>query len=192
MTRIPVLDRTDMNEKQQAAYDAVVANNARVGFGPAIGYAYSADVWRLHNESSTHLLDCSLSLAQVRIISLMTVRHWRAAYPWSAQAKTALRAGLPSEVIEAINEGQQPSFDNEEDAAVYAAARELLCTGNLSDAAFAEAEKALGYQRIVELVATIGHFCTTGLMANVVGVTPDPEAPSQLKDLKVAGGLVGI
>ena len=65
------------------------ASNARVGFGPAIGYAYSGEVWRLHNESSSFLLDCALTPAQVRIVSLMTVRHWKAAYPWSAQAKTA-------------------------------------------------------------------------------------------------------
>ncbi|MGB0631589.1 MAG: carboxymuconolactone decarboxylase family protein [Alphaproteobacteria bacterium] len=181
MTRIPVLEREDMDAKQQAAYDKVVANNARVGFGPAIGYAYSADVWRLHNESSAHLLDCSLTNTQVRIISLMTVRHWKAAYPWSAQAKTALKAGLDPDIIEAINEGRQPDFDNDEDAAIHAATRELLETGNLSEDGFAAAEKTLGYQRIVELVAAIGHFCTTGLMANVVGVTPDPEAPSHLK-----------
>lgn len=181
MTRIPVLDRKDMDDKQQAAYDRVVANNGRAGFGPAIGYAYSANVWRLHNESSTHLLDCSLSPSQVRIISLMTVRHWKAAYPWSAQATTALRAGLAPEIIEAINEGRQPAFENDEDAAVHAAAQELLGTGNLSDAGFAAAEEVLGYQGIVELVAAIGHFCTTGLMANVVGVRPDPAAPSHLK-----------
>tara|TARA_Y100001970_G_C14256685_1_gene876003 strand:- start:2266 stop:2781 length:516 start_codon:yes stop_codon:yes gene_type:complete len=171
-----------MDEEQQAAFDRVVANNARAGFGPAIGYAYSADVWRLHNESSTHLLDCSLSSAQVRIISLLTVRHWKAAYPWSAQAQTALRAGLDRDIIEAINEGRQPVFDNDEDAAVHAVTQELLHSGNLSDTRFAAAEKTLGYQRIVELVAAIGHFCTTGLMANVVGVTPDPEALSQLKN----------
>ena len=181
MTRIPVLERDDMTADQQAVYDRVVANNARVGFGPAIGYAYSPGVWRLHNESSAHLLDCSLTGAQVRIVSLMTVRHWKAAYPWSAQAKTAIKAGLDPAIIEAINDGTPPDFDNADDAAVYAATKELLETGNLSDAGFAAAEKTLGYQRLVEVVGAIGHFCTTGLMANVVGVTPDPEAPSHLK-----------
>ena len=75
MTRIPVLDREDMDSKQRAVHDRIAANNARVGFGPAIGYAYSAGVWQIHNTSSAHLLDCSLTNAQVRIVSLMTVRH---------------------------------------------------------------------------------------------------------------------
>jgi 4-carboxymuconolactone decarboxylase len=170
-----------MDAEQQAVHDRIVANNARVGFGPAIGYAYSAGVWQLHNTSSAHLLDCSLTGAQVRIVSLMTVRHWDAAYPWSAQAKTALGAGLDPAVIEAINAGEQPDFDDVEDAAVHAATRELLATGNLSDEGFKAAEATLGYQRLVELIGAIGHFCTTAMVANVVGVTAAADAPSHLK-----------
>ncbi len=181
MTRIPVLSRDEMDADQQAVHDKIVANNARVGFGPAIGYAYSAEIWRLHNESSAHLLDCALTPAQVRIVSLMTVRHWKAAYPWSAQARTALGAGLDPAVIEAINAGKQPDFDDGTDAAVHAATRELLATGTLSDDGFRSVEAALGYRRLVEIVGAIGHFCTTAMMANVVGAEPAADAPSRLK-----------
>ena len=181
MTRIPVLNRDDMDADQRAVHDRLVAKYARIGFGPAIGYAYSAEIWRLHNESSAHLLDCTLTPQQVRIVSLMTVRHWNAAYPWSAQAKTALGAGLDPAVIEAINASQQPDFDDGTDAAVHAATGELLATGTLSDDGFESAEAALGYQRLVEIVGAIGHFCTTAMMANVVGAEPAADAPSHLK-----------
>ena len=181
MTRIPVLDREDMGAEQQAIHDRIVGDNGRVGFGPAIGYAYSAGVWDIHNRSSAHLLDCSLTNAQVRIVSLLTVRHWNAAYPWSAQARTALKAGLDLAIIEAINVGEQPDFDDAADAAVYAAASELLATGTLSDEGFKAGEAALGYTRLVEVVGAIGHFCATGMMANLVGVTPPADAPSHLK-----------
>ena len=181
MTRIPVLDRDDMDTEQQNVYDRIVANNSRVGFGPAIGYAYSAGVWQNHNLSSAHLLQCSLTNAQVRIVSLMTVRHWKAAYPWSAQAKTALEAGLDAAIIEAINDGGDPDFDDPADAAVHAATNELLATGTLSDQGFKAAEETLGYQRLVEVVGAVGHFCTTAMMANVVGVSPSADAPSHLK-----------
>ena len=181
MTRIPALSRDEMNADQQAIHDRIVGDNGRVGFGPAIGYAYSAAVWDLHNVSSAHLLDCSLTPAQVRIVSLMTVRHWKAAYPWSAQARTALKAGLDPAIIEAINAGEEPDFDDEADRAVHAATRELLATGTLSDEGFDAVVAALGYERLVEVVAAIGHFCTTALMANVVGVVPPADAVSRLK-----------
>ena len=181
MTRIPPLGRDEMDADQRAIHDRIVADNGRIGFGPAIGYAYSAGVWDIHNRSSAHLLDCALTPAQVRIVSLLTVRHWKAAYPWSAQAKTALKAGLDPAVIEAINAGRRPAFDDAADAAVHDAARELLATGTLSDEGFKAAEDALGIRRLVEIVGAIGHFCTTALMANVVGVTPPADAPSHLK-----------
>lgn len=181
MTRIPPLERDDMDADQQEILDRITAKGGRIGFGPAIGYAYSAQVWRLHNESSAHLLDCTLTNAQVRIISLMTVRRWNAAYPWSAQAKTAVGAGLDLATIEAIKAGEQPEFSDETDAAVHAATRELLATGNLSDDGFKAAEAVLGHKRLVELVHTIGHFCTTGMMANIVGVVPPDDAVSRLK-----------
>lgn len=181
MTRIPALSRDEMNADQQAIFDRIAGKNGRIGFGPAIGYAYSAEVWRLHNESSSHLLDCTLTGPQVRIISLMTVRHWKAAYPWSAQAKTALGAGLDPAVIEAINDGREPEFAATDDAAVHAAARELLATGTLSEDGFEAAKTVLGLTRLVEIVHTIGHFTTTALMANVVGAVPAADAPSRLK-----------
>lgn len=181
MTRIPPLDRDEMDASQQTILDRIVSKGGRVGFGPAIGYAYSGPVWDLHNISSTYLLDCTLTGPQVRIISLMTVRHWNASYPWSAQAKTAMNAGLDLAIIEAINQDEQPDFTDEEDAAVYDATRELLATGNLSDAGFKSAEAILGRKRMVEIVHTIGHFTTTGMMANIVGCVPPDDAVSRLK-----------
>ena len=180
MTRIPPLNREEMDANQQVIYDRILGKGGRIGFGPAIGYAYSAEVWRLHNESSAHLLDCSLTNAQIRIVSLMTVRHWKAAYPWSAQAKTAQGAGLDPAIIEAINSGERPDFDDDADAAVFDATGELLGSGNLSEDGFKAAEATLGIKRLAELIHTIGHFSTTALMANAVGAVPPADAVSRL------------
>ena len=67
------------------------------------------------------------------------------------------------------------------DAAVYAATKELLASGNLSEAAFKAAVERLGMVRLVELIHSIGHFCTTAMMANVVGVEPPKDAISFYK-----------
>ena len=69
MSRIPVLSRNEMNAEQQKVYDATVATTGRVGRGPSVGYAYAPGLWQVHNASSAHLLDCSLTPAQVRIVS---------------------------------------------------------------------------------------------------------------------------
>jgi hypothetical protein len=170
-----------MDAEQQKVYDEVVATTGRVGRGPSVGYAYSPGLWRLHNTSSAHLLDCSLTQAQVRIVALMTARHWNAAYPWSAQAETAVAAGLERSVLEAINAREQPKFTDRADEMVHAVTRELLATGSLADELFKAAESTLGYQRLADLIGVIGHFTTTALMANVVGAEPRADAPSLLK-----------
>ena len=120
MSRIPVLSRNEMDAEQQKVYDETVATTGRVGRGPSVGYAYSPGLWQVHNASSAHLLYCSLTPAQVRIVSLMTARHWSAAYPWSAQATMALAAGVDRAVIEAINTGEQPKFTDSADEMVQA------------------------------------------------------------------------
>lgn len=181
MSRIPVLSRDEMNAEQQRVYDTISAATGRVGRGPSVGYAYSPGLWQVHNASSAHLRDCSLTQAQVRIVSLMTARHWHAAYPWSAQAATALAAGVDPAVVEAINVGDQPEFTDSIDEVVHAVTRELLATGSLGDDLFKAAESTIGYERLADVVGVIGHFCTTALMANVAGAIPPKDAPSQLK-----------
>ena len=182
MTRISPLNREEMDDDQGAIYDRIVSDKGRVGFGPAIGYAYSGPVWDIHNVSSSFLLNCPLTNAQVRIISLLTVKHWNAPYPWSAQSKTAMGAGLSKKIIEAININRKPDFENDGDATVYAVAKELLETGNLSQKSFTAAEASLGNKKIITIVHTIGHFSTTAMMANVVGCVPPENAVSNLKN----------
>ncbi len=181
MPRIRALSRDEMDAEQQKVYDETVATTGRVGKGPSVGYAYSPGLWRLHNASSAHLLDCSLTQAQVRIVSLMTARHWNAAYPWSAQAEAALSAGVERTVIEAINARQQPKFTDRADEMVHAAARELLANGTLADDTFQAAESTLGYKRLADVIGVIGHFTTTAMMANLVGAEAPADAPLPLK-----------
>ncbi len=180
MSRMPVLSRDEMDAEQQKVHDAILATTGRVGRGPSIGYAYSPGLWQNHNASSAHIGNCSLTPVQVRIVSLMTVRHWNAAYPWSAQAGTALAAGVDRAVVEAINAGEQPDFTDSADKVVHAVARELLATGSLGDEVFTAAEATIGSRRLADVVGVIGHFCTTAMMANVAGAEPPADAPSQI------------
>lgn len=182
MSRIPVLKREDMNAEQQRVHDEISATTTgRVGRGPAIGFAYSPGLWECHDATSRHQANCSLTPVQVRILSLMTVRHWNAAYPWSAQARSALNAGLDRAVIDAINAGEQPAFTDSADEMVHAVARELLQTGTLGDELFNAAASLLGYQRLADAVGVISHFSGTAMMANVAGAEPPEDAVSRIK-----------
>ncbi len=181
MSRMPVLKRDEMDAEQRRVHDEIKATTGRVGRGPSIGFAYSPGLWENHNASSAHMANCSLTPVQVRIASLMTVRHWNAAYPWSAQSASALSAGVEKSVIEAINAGEQPEFTDSVDEMVHAVARELLETGTLGDDVFKAAATTIGFQRVADVVGVISHFSATAMMANVAGAEPSPDAPSHIK-----------
>ena len=57
---------------------------------------------------------------------------------------------------------------------------------------FRAAEQTPGYQRIVELVGAIGHFCTTGLMANVKPGSRQIRKPRPSLETNPAYELVGV
>ncbi len=59
-------------------------------------------------------------------------------------------------------------------------ARELLASNGLSDATYAAAEKTLGLESLVALVATTGSFSTTCLTANTFAIDPPPDNPTPL------------
>ena len=182
MSRIPVLKREEMDAEQQRVHDEISATTTgRVGHGPAIALAYSPSLWECHNATTKHQANCSLTPLQVRITSLMTVRHWKAAYPWSAQSRSAMNVGMELKMIEAINAGEQPEFADSADEMVHAVARELLEKGTLGEDTFKAAEATLGYRRLVDVVGVVSHFTETAMMANVAGAVPPPDAVSRLK-----------
>jgi hypothetical protein len=60
--------------------------------------------------------------------------------------------------------------------------QELLANKGLSDASYAAAEKTLGLDHLVALVATVGSFSMTCLTANTFQIEPPADNPTPLAD----------
>lgn len=180
MSRMPVLTPDQMDDHQRRVYEEQMATNGRAGRGPSIGYAYAPGLWENNNSASDYFDNCSLTTAQCRIAALISVRHWNAEYPWQAQARGALAAGVDKTAIEAINNGATPEFANADDQLVHDLAQSLIKTGTLDDAAFKVGEEQLGYRQLADLVGVVSHFCKTAMMANVAGAEAPADAPSTL------------
>jgi 4-carboxymuconolactone decarboxylase len=182
MPRLPVLKREEMDAEQARVYDGVVKTTGRAGGGPSIAYAYAPGLWEAVNHVSAYFdHHSSLSPQQVRMIALVTVRHWNSAFPWAAQARFALQAGVPSEVVEAINAKQTPKLASKEDETLYGIAKEVLASGTLSDATFKAAQAMLGNRKLVDAVGLTAQFTKTAFMANLGGAEAPADAPSKLK-----------
>jgi hypothetical protein len=62
----------------------------------------------------------------------------------------------------------------------FTVARELLAEKGLSAATYAAAEKTMGEESLVALVASTGSFSMTCMTANTFGIEPPAENPTPL------------
>jgi 4-carboxymuconolactone decarboxylase len=121
-----------------------------------------------------------LSQREQQIVNLVVARHWNARYPWFAQVRRSLAVGIDQAVIDAINTHKTPSLADVRERACFAVASELLANKGFSDETYAAAEKAMGLESLVALVASTGSFSMTCMTANTFGIDPPPDNPTPL------------
>src|SRR5262249_13084205 len=157
MPRIPIIERADMNAEQARVYDAAKQGSGIVG-GPFLAYIRLPKLFDACQTLRESLAHGPLSAREQQIVNLTVARHWGARYPWFAQARRSLAVGIAQTVIDAINARQTPDLADARERTCHAVARELLANKSLSDATYAAAEKAMGTEGMVALVAATGSF----------------------------------
>ena len=179
MSRIQIIDRSAMNADQARVYDKAKAAGSPVG-GPYFAYIYLPELFEGAQTLRNSLASGPLSRREQQIINLVVARHYGARYPWFAQVRGSIEAGIPSTVIEAINAQQTPPLPNHREAICHATVRELLTSKGLTDQAYAAAQEALGLEGLIALTATTGSFSMTCLTANTFDIQPPADNPIPL------------
>jgi 4-carboxymuconolactone decarboxylase len=179
MTRIAIMGRADMNAEQARVYDAAKQSSGIVG-GPYTAYIRLPRLFEACQNLRACLSSGPLSRREQQIVNLVVARHWNARYPWFAQVRGALAVGIDQAVIDAINARKSPSLADAREQTCFAVANEVLANKGLSDESYAAAEKTMGLESLVALIATIGSFSMTCLTAATFGVDPPPANPTPL------------
>ena len=179
MPRIAIIDRANMNAEQARVYDAAKAGSGIVG-GPYYAYIRLPKLFEAAQNMRESLSGGPLSPREQQVINLTVARHWGARYPWFAQARRSRQVGIDQAVIDAINARGTPKLDDARERTSFAVARELLADRTLSDASYAAAEKTMGLESLVALVAATGSFSMTCMTANSFGVEPPADNPTPL------------
>ncbi len=181
MTRIPIIDRAQMNDDQARVYDAAKQTSGIVG-GPYLAYIRQPKLFEASQNLRGALAAGPLSRREQQIVNLVVARHWNARYPWYAQCRNSLAISLEQSVIDAINARNTPNLGDARERTCFVAAAELLATKRLSDQTYAAAEKTMGLEDLVALVATVGSFSMTCLTACSFEVDPPAANPTPLAD----------
>jgi 4-carboxymuconolactone decarboxylase len=181
MARIPIIDRADMNAEQARVYDAAKSSNGPLG-GPYYAYIRLPKLFEAAQNLRGCLSSGPLSRREQQIVNLVVARHWNAQYPWFAQVRGSLAVGIEQAVIDAINARKTPNLTDAREQACFVVAREILANKGVSDETYAAAEKTMGLESLVALVAMTGSFSMTCLTAATFRIDPPSANPTPLAE----------
>src|SRR5215831_2346158 len=179
MTRISIIDRADMNAEQARVYDAAKQSSGIVG-GPYLAYIRVPKLFEACQNMRATLAAGPLSRREQQIVNLAVARHWNARYPWYAQVRNSLAVGIEQPVIDAINGRKPPSLTDARERTCFAVASEILANKGLSEQSYAAAEKTMGLESLVTLVAAVGAFSMTCITAATFQIDPPANDPAPL------------
>ena len=169
MSRLPAITREALTDEQRAVLENIESgprgNMGLVGpFGvyvrvPAVGNA-------VQNLGAAVRFGTELS-ENAKEVAICTVgAFFQSKFEFAAHSSLAAKAGVSAEVIEAIRTGATPTFDKDEEAAAHEVARTLLTEHRLDDDTYERAIVVLGEQQMIELVVTVGYYCTVSFTLN--------------------------
>lgn len=178
MPRYREIAQTEMTAAQRRVHDLIVAGRRGRFGGPFQLLIRAPEICEHAAKLGEHLRwGTSLPARLSELAIITTAQFWRAQYEWYAHAPLAEQAGVPAAAVEAIRRGEQPSFQQKDEALVYRICSELFGTRRLSEATFNEAVQAIGETGLVEIIAIIGYYTLVGNTLNVFQV-PVPEGTS--------------
>jgi len=184
MTRLPYLRYNELGDDGMRVWDSVVGSrggelvNAEGGLiGPFNAFVHAPGVGRHLSALGGRLRFRTSIERRLSELAIITVgAKWRAEFEWWAHARMALENGVSDAVVDAIGRGDEPPFEADDERIVYQVARELISTGRLSQEAYDAAQRFLGDQGMVELVALCGYYTLISYLLNAFAVPLPPGA----------------
>jgi 4-carboxymuconolactone decarboxylase len=109
-----------------------------------------------------------LSQRVLELAIVIVAAHWNASFEWAWHAPLALKAGVDPNVLQSLKLRARPHFGSDKiDETVFEVVTEILQTGSCDDETYKRAEKLLGVQALVDLIAVAGYYT---LLAFALGV----------------------
>lgn len=170
----PVYDR--LSDEQRAIYDTIAG-------GPRGGVRGPLAVW-LHRpqlaQRAQHLGEycrygSTLPARLSELAILVMAVEWDAAYEWVAHEPHARKAGLADAVIDSLRAGEEPAFQQRDEALVYRFVRTLIRDKAVPETLYREAEAELGSATLVDLVGIAGYYTLISMTIKAFDVVPAAE-----------------
>jgi len=184
MTRIPYVQREELGPEGQQLWDSIVdgLGDQVVTVGGSLAGPFNAFVTapgagrRLSSLGVTLRFGTSIPRRLSEIAIITVGARWQAEFEWWAHAPMAREHGVAGAVVDAIGRGEDPSFEADDERAVYTAARQLAHSGRLDQETYDAARGFLGDAGMVELVSLCGYYTLVSFLLNAFAVPLPPDA----------------
>lgn len=158
----------ELTPPQQTMVNELLAGKRGSLDGPFNVFLRSPEVGNLIQRVGEHVrFRGSLPPRLNEMAILMTAKWWQSQYEWFAHKPLALKAGLSSEIVDAIHAGMRPPRMQPDEAVVYDFCNELRDRRRVSDVTFAAAVRLLGEPGVMDVIATMGYYDAVSMALNV-------------------------
>ena len=182
--RLAVLSSDEMTAEQVDLYREILAGPRGQGpravqlssgagglAGPFNAMLYAPTVGHALQELGAAIRFGTKLTPRIRELAILVVAQATGSgYEQASHELIGRDAGLTEPELDALREGENPKFADEQESAAYSAARALTVTGDLDDQEYAAAIAALGEEGLVELSTLVGYYATLALQLRIFRV----------------------
>ena len=182
LTRLPVLERSDLDDEGKAVYDEVVGrDNPAPTSGPVAVSLYSPKIAGPWNDLNGFLrYNGDLSPRHTEVAILVAAWEIEQQYEYSAHEPAALRFGAPQAVIDTIKYDREPVGLSPEETLIIRLGRQLMREHRVDSDLFAEAVERFGRTGTVELVTVMGDYVMVGMVLTAIDQHLPKDRPARL------------
>ena len=173
MTRLPALEKHQMDDRQKQVYEAIVSGPRGNMRGPLAIWLHRVDLADKAQALGQYCRYDSLLVPRLSELAILTTaRIWDATFEWQAHLSPALAAGLDPTVIDSLLADKPPIFTHEDEALVYEFSRELNINREVSDDLYERSVSILGQAGTVDLVGILGYYALISMTIKAFNVDP--------------------
>ena len=164
-SRIPLIQREDLDEEGKRAYDSRVSPDST-----SLAGLQGPGGLRFHGSGENVRQTTGVDRRLQELARLVVSREMDQGFEWTVHEPVALKEGLEPEIIDIIRYRKPLTGVGEKEAAIIQLGREIFQRHKVSSETFARVLKQLGKKNLIDLCDLMGSYTTTAILLHTVNL----------------------